>query len=72
MKTRLDKEILDTMSNNPGNWRGLFYVNRKDSRIFVPKIYPSMGWTLNLANPYAWMAGVGIVILIVAVVLLTS
>ncbi len=30
----------------------LFYFNRKDKRIFVPKRY-GMGWTLNLANPVA-------------------
>ena len=33
MKTKLDKEILNTMSKDPGNWKGLFYFNRKASKI---------------------------------------
>ncbi|MGF1429933.1 DUF1648 domain-containing protein [Kitasatospora sp. LaBMicrA B282] len=36
------------------HWRlgGLFYLNREDSALFVPKRF-GIGWTLNLANPGA-------------------
>ncbi|MCK4922213.1 MAG: hypothetical protein KAS71_14270 [Bacteroidales bacterium] len=47
---KVEKEIIDSMSKNPDNWEGVFYVNRKDPRIIVPKINPSFGWTLNLGH----------------------
>jgi hypothetical protein len=35
-------------------WKaGSFYVNRKDTALFVPKRFGT-GWTLNLGNPLAW------------------
>lgn len=40
---------------NPNNWRGIFYVNRKDKRLLVPKQVPSMGWTLNFGNPWTYV-----------------
>lgn len=33
MKTELDQAILDSMSKNPNNWKGVFYYNRKDPTI---------------------------------------
>ena len=44
---------------------GLFYANRDDSRIFVPKSNPWMGWTLNFANPYSYIVLAGIILIIV-------
>ena len=44
---------------------GLFYANREDSRIFVPKSNPWMGWTLNFANPYAYIVIAAIVLLMI-------
>ena len=36
-------------------WRGgLFYVNRADSRLVVPKRW-GVGWTFNFARPIAWV-----------------
>jgi uncharacterized membrane protein len=55
MSPKLDKEILYSMSNNPINWKGLFYVNRKDPRIIVPKRLPSLGWTLNFGHPISYV-----------------
>ena len=66
MKTKLDKEILDTMSKNPNNWKGVFYFNRKDPRLMVPKLYPSMGWTFNFASPYSYILILSIVLIIIA------
>lgn len=53
MKT--DNKFNDPMDRNPANWRGVFYYNPKDSRIRVPKQDPMRGWTLNFANPYAYV-----------------
>jgi len=44
---------------------GLFYSNPKDSRIFVPKSNPWMGWTLNFANPYAYIVIAAILLFII-------
>jgi uncharacterized membrane protein len=67
MKTKYDKQFLDEMSKDPGNWKGFFYFNRKDPRIFVPKLNPSMGWTLNFASPYAYLTLIGIVLVVIIV-----
>lgn len=65
MKKKYSDEFLNNMSKDPGNWRGPFYVNRKDPRLLVPKLNPMMGWTINFGNPYAWLVLVGLVIIIV-------
>jgi uncharacterized membrane protein len=67
MRTVHDKQFLDTMSRDTSYWRGPFYFNRKDPRLMVPKLHPSMGWTLNFANPVSWVAIIalsGIVIIV--------
>ena len=66
MKTKLQKEILDAKSKNPNNWKGIFYFNRKDPRLLVPKFYPSMGWTLNFASPYTYLFVIAVFIIIFA------
>ncbi|HEY3370392.1 MAG TPA: DUF5808 domain-containing protein [Prolixibacteraceae bacterium] len=66
MKTRLNKEIQDTMNKNPGNWKGIFYFNPKDPRLMVPKLNPSMGWTLNFASPYSYLFLIALILIIVA------
>jgi len=67
MKNKLDKAILDSMSKNPGNWKGIFYFNRKDPRLIVPKLYPSLGWTFNFASPYSYITIVCIILIIIAI-----
>lgn len=64
MKTELDQAILDSMSKNPSNWKGVFYFNRKDPRLIVPKLYPVMGWTFNFASIYSYIT-IGCIILII-------
>jgi len=66
MKTRLEKEILDTMSRNPNNWKGPFYFNRKDPRLIVPKFISSLGWTLNFASPYSYVFLIALALIIIA------
>jgi uncharacterized membrane protein len=65
---KLEKEMRKPMTDNPHNWKGLFYVNPKDYRLLVPKHNPSMGWTLNFASPYAYLA----IAAIIAIVILTA
>ncbi len=64
MKNRIEKELLDRMHKDPSNWRGTFYVNRKDPRLIVPKIN-SLGMTLNFASPYSYV----FIILVVAIII---
>jgi len=66
MKKKAEKEFNDPMDKNPNNWKGIFYVNSKDPRIIVPKINPSMGWTINFGHKTT-IAGIIIIILILVV-----
>lgn len=44
------------MNTNPENYKlGIFYFNKSDSRIFVPKMISKMGWTLNFARPESYI-----------------
>ena len=44
MKTNTDKYI----------W-GLFYFDKSDSRVIVPKVNKWLGWTFNFANPFTYI-----------------
>lgn len=61
----------DAEWNDPANWHGgalgLYYAPR-DSRAWVPKRTPWMGWTVNFARP----AGVAGLALLVGVVVLVE
>jgi uncharacterized membrane protein len=51
-------------------WRGgLFYINRADHALFVPRRF-GIGWTINLGNPQAAMLLAGIAALIALLVVL--
>ena len=65
MKKKDKKENYDFMSKNPDNWKGILYVNSKDPRVIVPKLNPSLGWTLNLGNVYAYIGIIAIILIIV-------
>lgn len=65
MKNKMDKVILETMTNNPENWKGPFYFNKKDYRILVPKRNKPMGYTLNFASPYSYILLTAIALIIV-------
>ena len=63
---------------DPRNWRGArwlaVYASRRDTRTWVPKRVPAMGWTLNLGRKsgIVWAAAivVGIPVAIAVVALL--
>lgn len=45
------KEQLEQWSKDPNNWKyGIFYYNKEDKRIFPPKRFAAMGFTINFAN----------------------
>jgi uncharacterized membrane protein len=48
-------EINERERNNPANWGKVlgFYHSKADGRVWVRKLQPWMGWSLNLANPFA-------------------
>ena len=64
LKDDLNKQAWD----NPANWRGppllAAYYSSQDSRLWVPKRIPMMGWTINLGHPRAmhWQGLAGIVL----------
>lgn len=57
-KERNQKEWEDR-KNWKGPWGRLFYSSERDTRVWVPKRRPTMGWTLNLGTTGGrlWMAG---------------
>lgn len=59
------KERLEKWRKDPANWKGSFYFNKEDKRLFVPKQAKILGWTMNLANPYSIMAVLGLALLII-------
>jgi uncharacterized membrane protein len=67
MKNKPDPLMLDIMHKNPANWRGMFYVNRKDPRLIVPKFDPAMGWTFNFASPYSYITLIIFIVIIIVV-----
>jgi len=47
-------------------WKwGIFYVNKADPKILVPKRY-GVGYTLNFGNPWSW-AAVALILAAIAV-----
>jgi uncharacterized membrane protein len=51
---------------DPRNWSDNIlgiYFSRKDSRVWVPKRVPILGWTLNLAHRNAmwWIVGLAMI-----------
>ncbi len=49
---------------------GLFYYNKEDTRLFVPKRIWWMGFTLNFANPLSYIFIAAIAILLICSALL--
>jgi uncharacterized membrane protein len=69
MKTDFDQFENDRMIDDPMNYKwGIFYFNRKDARILVPKRYRGMGWTLNFGKTYTYI----LLILMTASIILIS
>ena len=65
MKNKHSNESLDLMSKNRNNWKGVFYLNRKDPRLIVPKLDPTMGWTLNFGSIYTYFTIIGVIAIVI-------
>lgn len=51
------QEEFNAWHDSSDNWKaGLFYYNKNDHRLLVPKRIESMGWTVNFANPLSIIA----------------
>ncbi len=68
MKDKMDTQNPELMSKDPANWRGIFYFNKRDSRLIVPKLNPELGWTFNMGSYKAIL----IVIAIIGSVILSA
>ncbi len=65
------KEILDSWTKDPNNWKwGIFYYNKEDKRILPPKKNPAMGWTVNFANKRSVITFLLFMLLPTAIILL--
>lgn len=51
---------------------GFFYYNKKDPRIFLPKMNPDYGVTMNFANPNSYLALLGMFAFFGFVIYMTS
>jgi len=59
-------ELNDAEWRNPDNWHGGWvgiYVRRRDTRVWVPKRVPVMGWTLNMGQRRAWLWAAALLVL---------
>jgi uncharacterized membrane protein len=56
---------------DPDHYQGIFYVNRDDPKVWVPKRY-GIGWTLNFGRPASWVVLGAILLAMAALVIATS
>jgi len=47
--------MIDIRHSNQNNWKGIFYFNKKDARVFLPKRNPNLGYTVNYGNKYTYI-----------------
>ena len=52
------------IDNSGKYYWGLFYFNKNDKRVIVPKVNRGLGWTINFARPQAYLV---ILIIVLAV-----
>lgn len=56
------------MKTNPEFYKwGLFYFNRADQRVIVPKVNRFLGWTFNFARPESWLIIIAFIIVLILV-----
>lgn len=60
MKKQFEPDELGKNSPDHYKW-GIFYYNPEDTRVFVPKRWKWMGWTLNFASPFSYLIILGII-----------
>ncbi|MBN1651469.1 MAG: hypothetical protein JW857_09075 [Bacteroidales bacterium] len=62
MKAKKKRRNYDLLDKDPKNWKGVFYYNPADSRIFVPKKYKYRGYTLNFGNLFTYLIILGFIL----------
>ena len=73
----MNQEVINRQEwANPDNWSGLrwlsVYFSKKDSRTWVPKQIPSLGWTVNLGQPTGVYTFVGVLVGIPVLIIVMS
>ena len=69
MKHNFDHIHNDNEVKNPSNYKwGLFYFNKRDKRVVLPKYQSERGWTVNFANPLSYL----FILLLIAIIVLFS
>ena len=64
---------IEQCQKDPNNWVwGIFYYNKKDSRIFVPKRIQWMGITVNFANRKTYLFLLGTLMFFCFIVLVIN
>lgn len=43
------------IDNSGKYYLGIFYFNKTDKRVIVPKVNRGLGWTINFARPQAYL-----------------
>lgn len=71
MKNDIETQNPELMSKDPTNWRGIFYFNKKDSRLIVPKLNPAFGWTFNMGSYKAILIIIAIIVSVIIVAFIT-
>jgi uncharacterized membrane protein len=56
------RDLNDAEWANPSNWSAGLYFSKKDTRVWVPKSIPWMGWTLNLGTRAGACSLIGLLI----------
>ena len=70
LKENPRQDEFNSWHDNSDNWKaGIFYYNKADDRLLVPKRVESMGWTINFANPYSIIS---FLVLIIAIIILEN
>ena len=54
--------------NSGSYFLGIFYFDKKDKRVIVPKINKALGWTINFARPQAYL----IIVLLITVAIFSG
>jgi uncharacterized membrane protein len=68
MKTQFEQNQYNNMRKDPENYiLGIFYFNKKDARVILPKRNSWRGWTVNFASPYAYLTIIAFIVLIVLI-----
>jgi uncharacterized membrane protein len=59
----MDQNTNEQEWKDEGNWVGPLYCrcyfSKKDSRLWVPKSNPTLGWTINFGHKYGFITLIG-------------